>query len=215
MNATGEIFIADNTYSKIRKVSTSGIITSVAGNGRSGFSGDGGLATSATFNAINSVAVDDLETYLLQTRIITGLEKVNTSKIVSTVAGNGGGAFSGDGGSAKSAQIYRPSWVSVDGSGNIFISSSFHVRKVTISSGIITSVAGNGTGGYAGDGGSVTKAQFYHPVGISQDRFGNIFWLIGRTTGFVKLTHQEQSQLLQELASPVIMVMEGRRQQHN
>jgi hypothetical protein len=177
INSIGEIFVADNTYAKIRKVSVSGIITSIAGNGKSGFSGDGGIATAATFNAINSVAADKLGNLFIADTYNYRVRKVNVDGIVSTVAGNGGGAFdgSGDGGAATSAQIYRPSFLAVDALGNILISTNFQIRKVTTGTGIINTIAGNGTGGYCGDGGPTAKAQFYHPVGVFEDSTGNTF----------------------------------------
>jgi sugar lactone lactonase YvrE len=175
LNNAGELFIADNTNSKVRKVGTNGIITTVAGNGVQGFSGDGGLATAAMFSAINAVAVDKLGNLFIADSYNNRIRKVNASKIVSTVAGTGGGGFSGDGGLATSAQMYRPTSVAIDLAGNVLISGNFRVRKLTVSSGIITTVAGNGTGGYCGDGGPVTKAQLYHPVALTIDGSGNTF----------------------------------------
>ncbi|MCW3094164.1 MAG: hypothetical protein JWP81_5233 [Ferruginibacter sp.] len=189
INVAGEIFIADINYNKIRKVDLSGIIRTVAGTGIAGFSGDGGLATAATFNAINGVVADVSGNLFIVDSYNNRIRKVNSAGIVSTVAGNGGAGFSGDWSLATQAQIYRPNNVAVDLNGNLFISSNARVRKVTTSTGIIKTVAGNGSGGYGGDGGPVSKAQFYHPVGVATDRLGNIFFVDRENHRIRKITN--------------------------
>ncbi len=174
-NNSGELLIADNPNGKVRKLNKSGIITTAAGIGGLGFSGDGGLATLAKFNAINGLAVDKSGNLFICDTYNSRIRKVNTSGIVTTVAGTGANGFGGDGGLATAAQMYRPRNVAVDLSGNLLISGSFKIRKVTVSTGIITTMVGNGSGGYCGDNGSVTKAQIYHPVGVAADGAGNVF----------------------------------------
>ncbi|MEO6547417.1 MAG: T9SS type A sorting domain-containing protein [Ferruginibacter sp.] len=174
-NSKGEIFIADITYSKIRKVDTAGIITTVAGTGTTGFTGDGGPATSATFNAINGVTVDKLGNIFIADSYNNRIRKINVAGIITTVAGNGGAGFTGDWAAATSAQVYRPVNIAFDTAGDLLITSSYRVRKVTNATGIIKTIAGSGSGGYCGDGGQISAAQFYHPAGITADLFGNIF----------------------------------------
>lgn len=176
LNAAGELFIADNTYHIVRKVAVNGIISRVAGTGASGFSGDGGLATAAKFNAINGVTTDLSGNIYISDTYNNRVRKVASNGIITTIAGTGGGGFSGDGALAKLAQLYRPTNVAIDPAGNLLISSNFRIRKLTVSSNIINTIAGNGSGGYCGDGGSVSLAQFYHPVGLAVDQTGNIFF---------------------------------------
>ncbi|MEO6723210.1 MAG: T9SS type A sorting domain-containing protein [Ferruginibacter sp.] len=175
LNSAGEIFIGDNTFGIVRKVDANGIITTVAGTGTYGFSGDGGLATVAKFNAINGVAVDRSGNIFIADTYNNRIRKVNTSGIVTTLAGTGGTGFTGDGKAATTADIKAPRNVAVDNAGNVLISSNFRVRQVTVSTGIINTIAGNGSGGYCGDNGPVTKSQIYHPVGVAADGSGNIY----------------------------------------
>ena len=177
VNSRGELFIADNTNSTVRKMDVNGIISTVAGSGVKGFSGDGGDANLAAFNAINGVAADKLGNIYIADAYNNRVRKINASGVVTTVAGTGGGSFSGDNGAATAAQMYRPSAIAIDKSGNLLISGNFRVRKVTISTGIITTMAGNGTGGYCGDNGPVTKAQMYHPVAVAVDKACNMFFV--------------------------------------
>jgi len=177
VDASGNLYIADSGNTRVRKVSTSGIITTVAGNGTAGFSGDSGPATSAALNAPEAVAVDAAGNLYIADTSNSRIRKVSASGIITTVAGNGTQAFSGDGGAATSAAVDRPSGVAVDASGNIFIALNFvdtmRVREVSAASGIITTFAGGGTA-VPGDGGPATSAQL-DPYGVAIDVFGNVF----------------------------------------
>jgi hypothetical protein len=179
VDASGNLFIADRDNSRIRKVSISGIVTTVAGNATSGFAGDGGPATSASLSHPYFVAADASGN--LFTSDYQRIRKVSASGIITTVAGNGGAGFSGDGGPATSATFVYPLGVAVDAFGNLFIGDSGNnrVRKVS-PSGIITTVAGNGTGGqnngaFSGDGGPATSAALNFPGGVAVDASGNLF----------------------------------------
>jgi sugar lactone lactonase YvrE len=99
-----------------------------------------------------------------------------TTGIITTVAGNGNGGFSGDGGAATSASMYNPGGVAVDAAGNLLIADtdSHRIRRVDGTTGIITTVAGNGTSGFSGDGGAATSASLYNPVGVAVDAAGNL-----------------------------------------
>jgi len=173
---SGNLFIADSGNNRIRKVSASGIVTTIAGSGSHGFSGDGGPATSASFWGPPSIAVDPSGNLFLADIINQRIRKVSVSGIITTVAGNGNQGFSGDGGPAISASFYNPGAVAADASGNLFISDNMNqrIRKVS-ASGIITTVAGNGTQGFSGDGGPATLASLYRPGGVAVDASGNLF----------------------------------------
>ncbi len=192
VDRAGNLFIADTSNHRIRRVSPEGIITTVAGNGTRGFSGDGGPATSAQLNYPPGVAVDGGGNLFIVDAFNFRIRKVSASGIITTVAGNGTGPDSGDGGPATSARL-APWGLAVDGAGNLFVAeesfirvgtyASWRVRKVS-ATGIITTVAGGGTfSGAAGDGGPATSAQL-GPRGVTVDSAGNLLiadWPIGTT----------------------------------
>ena len=170
---TGALFIADNTNNRVRKIDVNGIITTVAGNGTAGSSGDGGPAARASVGGPSAVAVDgDGVLYILASWRI---RKVDRNGVISTVAGNGTAGSSGDGGPATSASLNIPTAIAVDGSGNIYIAEMDHrVRKVD-PSGIITTVAGDGTAGFRGDGGPGIAARLNSPVALAVTSDGRLF----------------------------------------
>ena len=176
LDGSGNMYIADWYNNRIRKVSPSGIITTVAGTGTAGYSGDGGPATSAQLYDPYSVAVDGSGNLFIADEFNYRVRKVSPSGTITTVAGTGVYGYSGDGGPATSAQIYFPHGIVLDGSGNLYFSDSYNhrIRKVS-SSGIITTVAGTGTAGYSGDGGPATSAQLNTPHGVALDGSGNLY----------------------------------------
>lgn len=176
VDAVGNLFFADTLNQRIRKVDTNGNISTVAGTGSFGLSGDGGAATNAKILSPQSVALDSVGNFYIADTGNSRIRKVNTNGIISTVAGNGGNAYSGDGGAATNASFVSPIAVTVDSVGNIFISDSFNmvVRKVG-TNGIITTVAGNGVQGFAGDGGAGNNAKLSTPRGLAADSLGNVF----------------------------------------
>jgi sugar lactone lactonase YvrE len=106
------------------------------------------------------------------------IRKVTTSTgKISTIAGNGTAGFLGDNGAATGAEVYLPTGVAVDASGNVYIADygNNRVRKVTVSTGVISTVAGNGTGGFSGDNSSATSAELYRPAGVALDSSGNLY----------------------------------------
>jgi trimeric autotransporter adhesin len=179
LDATKNIYIADTLNRRIRKVAKStGIITTVAGDGTSGYSGDGGLATLAKLYNPLGVAVDASGNIFIADSANFRVRKVTISTgIISTVAGTGTTGSSGDGGLATSASLSFLYSVATDVSGNIFIADTANnlIRKVTISTGIITTVAGVRISGSNGDGGQATAAQLNYPCGVTLDTSGNIF----------------------------------------
>ena len=176
VDAIGNLYIADTSNHRIRKVDTSGIIATVAGNGIEGHSGDGGPATSAALNTPIGVAVDMTGNLYIADAFNNRIRKVNAAGVITTVAGNGDARFSGDHAAATSASLSAPFGVAVDKSGNLYIAdtSNQRIRKVD-SSGTITTIAGSGTEGFSGDGGAATQASLNFPSGVTVDRAGNLF----------------------------------------
>ena len=153
-------------------------IEPVAGNGQLGYSGDGDPATAARLWDPNFIAIDaEGDVYIAEVGNHT-IRKVDTrTGFITTVAGMGGsGGYSGDGGPATAAQLNAPYGVAVDDEKNIYITASNRIRKVDGGTGIITTVAGTGTGGYSGDGGPATAALLNGPYGITTDRSGDVYW---------------------------------------
>ena len=150
---------------------SAGTITTVAGNGNEGFSGDGGPATSAWLDAPTGVAVDSAGNLYIADEDNDAIRKVSGGTIT-TVAGNGSAAaFSGDGGPAISASLGAPNGVAVDSAGNLYIADTYNDRIRKVSNGTITTVAGNGNYGFSGDGGPATSASLDSPQRSSR-RFG-------------------------------------------
>ena len=162
----------------IMDINAQGIITTVAGSGVSGYSGDGGLATSAKLNQPWQIAVDAAENIYIVDANNNRIRKVTASTgIITTIAGNGVAGYNGDGGLATSARINSPTGVAIDAMGNIYISDNgnYVIRKVTVSTGIITTIAGTGTAGFSGDGGLATAAKLNNAWGIALDPSGNLY----------------------------------------
>ena len=185
VDASGNFFIADLYNNRVRKVSSSGTITTVAGNGQQNFSGDGGPAISASLAQPYGIAVDALGNLFVADFGNVRVRKVSASGVITTIAGNGNPGFSGDGGSAASAQLNYPKGLAVDASANLFIADFGNnlVRKVS-ASGVITTVAGNGNFGYTGDGGPATSAELDFPLGVAVDASGN--FLIADTNSVIR-----------------------------
>jgi len=161
VDGAGNVFIADQGNNRIRKVNSAGVITTVGGNGTSGFNGDGGPATSAQLQLTEGVAVDGAGNLFIGDWGNNRVRKVTLDGLISTVAG-GGNAFIGEGIPATAASFNRPTGLAVDGSGNLFISDSLYnrVRKVT-PDGLITTVAVSGN--------------LANPYGVAIDGLGNLF----------------------------------------
>jgi hypothetical protein len=176
VDASGNLFIVDTDNERIRKVATDGTITTLAGDGLEGYSGDGVAATNTSLDSPGGVAVDAFGNVFIADYYNERIRKVDTNGIITTVAGDGGYGFYGDGGAATNATLYYPTAVAVDGRGNLFVADEYNqrIRKVD-TSGIITTVAGNGTYGFSGDGGAATNAKLSYPRGVAVDASGNVF----------------------------------------
>jgi len=173
---TGDLFIADANNNRIREVNSFGTITTVAGNGIPDYSGDGGLAASAGIDDPIGVAVDSIGNLFIADADNNRIRKVDTYGTITTVAGNGNADYAGDGGPATNAALSYPYGVAVDGAGNLFIADlgNNRIRKVD-TNGIISTVAGNGTVGYSGDGSLATNAALADPYGVAVDGTGHLF----------------------------------------
>ena len=171
----GNLYIGDGNNYRIRKVNTSGIISTYAGTGVWGFSGDGGPASSANFKDLYSMVADTTGNIILADYGNNRIRKIDhTTSIINTIAGNGSAIFSGDGGPALFAGI-QPFIITIDSTGNIYIGGdAYRARKID-NTGLITSIAGNGTYGYTGDNCLATSAALYAPYGVIADNAGNIF----------------------------------------
>jgi uncharacterized protein (TIGR03437 family) len=167
----GNLYIADFGNNRIRKVS-GGIITTVAGNGTAGFSGDGLSATSASLNGPEAVALDSSGNLYIADFYNNRIRKVSGGTIT-TVAG-GGGAL-GEGVPAMSASLNGPSGVAVDSAGNLYIADELNNRIREVSGGIITTIAGNGNQGFAGEGVPATSASLNNPYAVAVDSLGNLY----------------------------------------
>jgi hypothetical protein len=154
---------------------TNGIITTVAGNGTNGYSGDGGLATNASLCDSGGVAVDASGNLFIAGTGNNRIRQVSTDGIIMTVAGNATNGYSGDGGAATNASLSNPSGVAVDASGNLFIADTGNnvIREVN-AEGVITTAVGNGKRGYSGDRGAATNASLNYPSSVAVDASGNL-----------------------------------------
>ena len=178
----GSLYIADRGNNRIRRVGPDGIITTVAGNGLSGFVGDGGPATSATLSSPQGVALGADGSLYIADRGNYRIRRVGPDGIITTVAGNGLSGFVGDGGPATSATLSSPEDVAVGPDGSLYIADSGNRRIRRVGpDGIITTVAGNGLSGFVGDGGPATSARFYHPRGVAVGPDGSLYIADGTT----------------------------------
>jgi sugar lactone lactonase YvrE len=177
VDASGNIYFCDYNNSRIRKISNTGIITTIAGTGVPGFSGDGGLAVNANLNLPEGIALDAIGNIYIADRGNNRIRKINTSGIITTIAGTGVSGFSGDGGAATSSQINYAVDVEVDGTGNIYIcdAGNNRIRKINTSN-IITTFAGTGVAGYSGDGGNATSANINTPEGVAINSAGEVIF---------------------------------------
>lgn len=173
---SGNLYLSDTDHNCVRKIDPKGIITTVAGAGTAGFSGDGGPATAAQLNLPYGLAVD-LNGFLYIADLGNNrVRRVSPAGAIDTYAGRNGQGSSGDGGPATSAQMLSPRNLAFDSAGNLYIAefAGHRIRKVT-PDGTITSFAGNGIAGFRGDGGPATAAQLAFPAGLAFDGNGNLY----------------------------------------
>jgi len=180
VDSSGNVYVADFHNCIVRKVTKStGVISTYAGTPQScGYSGDGGAAVSGQLDYPQGIALDNSGNLYIADTLNQRIREVTASTgKITTMAGNGTYGYSGDGGPAISAEVHHPYDVAVDGSGNVYIAdtSNYRIRKVTAATGIISTIAGNGTPGFSGDGGPATNAQISQARGLASDSSGNVF----------------------------------------
>lgn len=164
----GGFLVADGNASEVRKVSAAGVISTVAGTGVFGSGPDGGAATATPLKLPAGVAVTSDGGFLVADFSANVIRKVSAAGVISTVAGNGTAGSGGDGGAATSANLHSPNGLAVTADGGFLIADQANnrVRRVS-ATGVISTVAGNGTAGSGGDGGAATSAELYNPQGVA------------------------------------------------
>ncbi len=180
-DAFGNVYFVDG-YTRIRKISVSGTINTICGNGSMGFSGDGGPAVSAMFGYVMGLAADTVGNVYFVDASNGRVRKIDNSGIINTITGNGVAGFSGDGGPATLAQCNfnsSESWgggVAADANGNVYIADYGNLRiRLINNAGIISTFAGTGAGTYSGDGGQANAAAIYFPSNLALDASGNVY----------------------------------------
>ncbi|MFG2602313.1 RICIN domain-containing protein [Streptomyces sp. NPDC048514] len=173
---TGAVYIVDHSGHRIRKMTADGKISTVAGTGAQGYGGDDGPATAARLNSPTGVAVDSTGTLYITDYANHRVRKVTADGKISTVAGTGTQGYGGDDGPATAAQLSGPHGVAVDSTGTLYIADygNHRVRRVT-ADGKISTVAGTGSAGYGGDDGPATAARLNAPVGVAVDSTGTLY----------------------------------------
>ena len=175
-DAHGNLFIEDDANFRVRKIDTSGIIHTIAGNGFMGLTGDGGPATIAEIWEAKGIAIDNSGNIYFTQRNGHNVRRVDTNGIITNIAGIGTAGFSGDGGPATAAMLNGPIDLTFDASGNLYISDNANnrIRRVDVS-GMITTWAGTGLTNYSGDGGPASTAELNYPGSVALDHAGSYY----------------------------------------
>lgn len=176
LDSAGNLYISDWLNNVVRKVTVSGTISTVAGNGTLGYSGDGGAATSAQLAYPCGVAFDTSGDMFIADSANNVVREVTSAGVISTIAGDNILGYQGDGSLATAAELYEPTGLAFDSAGNLYISDSGNnVIRIINTSGYVTTYAGVQEAGYSGDGGPPRSAHFYYPKGIAIDSAGDLF----------------------------------------
>ena len=175
LDSKGNIFVADLENNRIRKITRDGLVTTVAGSGVPGYSGDGGPALNAQLNAPWGILIDKDDNLLIADSYNDVIRKVGSDGIIHTIAGNGQEGYEGDGGPARSAKLNTPQSLAVDAQGRIYIGDEHNdaIRVVELD-GIIRSLIGSKGPGYSGDGGPASQAQIADPENLWVRKDGSI-----------------------------------------
>lgn len=176
VDSSGNLYIADAANHRVRLVTPAGVISTVAGNGHPGFSGDNGPAAAAQLNQPYDVALDSSGNLYIADYGNQRVRRIGSDGNITTVAGNGQNGSNGDGGPAVSALLLGPRNVAFDPAGNLYISEfDGHRVRMVSPAGIISTVAGIGIAGFSGDGGPATTAQLAYPAGLALDGAANLY----------------------------------------
>jgi sugar lactone lactonase YvrE len=175
VDAAGAVFVADTGNNRVRRISPTGVISTIAGSSEAGFSGDGGPAVSAQLSSPSGLWIDPNGNLFVADTGNNRIRRISPAGTITTVAGNGIATIGGDGGPAVAASLNGPRAIAGDGSGNVYIADTgnHRVRKVS-TGGIISTIAGNGIPMFAGDGGPAVEASLYAPSGIAVSADGVI-----------------------------------------
>src|SRR6202789_2568538 len=174
----GNLYIAETANHDVRKVDPTGNLTTIAGTGTQGFSGDNGPASAAELDSPQGLALDTANNLYIADTHNHRIRKLSlTTGIITTIAGTGAAGFSGDNGPAASAQLDLPTALTLDTNQNLYLAdtANHRIRRIDAATGIITTIAGNGTQGYSGDSGLTTAASIDSPTGIAVDAAHNLY----------------------------------------
>jgi trimeric autotransporter adhesin len=176
VSSSGDVYIADTGNNVVREVTPAGLISTVAGNGKAGYKGDGGLATNAELNSPQSVAVNSAGDLFIADTGNNVVREVSPAGKISTVAGDGTAGYKGNGGPATSAELCQPEGVAVSSANDLFVADTGNnvIREVK-PGGTISTVAGDHKAGYKGDGGPATAAELDAPYGVTVDSAGDLY----------------------------------------
>lgn len=172
----GDLYFTDDFNCVVRYIATDGVINTYAGTGNCGDGGDGGPASQASFNGLAGLDFDSAGDLILSESFDNHIRMVSAGGTVSTLAGNGTAGFSGDGGKSQSALVNDPYGVRYH-NGSVYIADAGNnrIRAINLATSVITTVAGNGTAGYSGDGGPATAASLNYPTSVAFDAAGNMY----------------------------------------
>ena len=187
-DAAGNAYVIDGSNYRVRRINSAGVITTIAGTGEPGYSGDGGLATHAAVNAMG-VAVDAMGNVYLADTWNHRVRRINSAGVIETIAGTGLASYSGDAGRATDAALVAPVGIAVDVAGNVYVSSpeNNRVRRIG-SNGVIETVAGNGLPGYSGDPGPATRASIFPSSHLAVDAVGKVYIPIEESSAIAVLS---------------------------
>jgi sugar lactone lactonase YvrE len=177
-DAAGNLYFVETGNHVVRKLSSAGIVTTVAGNGVQGFAGDNGPATAAQLDSPAGLALDSAGDLFIADSHNHRIREISSATgTIATIAGTGAPGFSGDGGPAKSAQLDLPTALAFDSAGNLYLAdtNNHRVRRIAATTGVIATVAGNGIEAFAGDNGPATAASIDSPTGLALDSSGNLY----------------------------------------
>ncbi len=179
VDRSGNVFVADYADSRIRKVTPTDTLSTIGDtSGTPGYTGDGGIAVNAQFNNPAGICIDTNGNLYISEEFNNVIRKIDkTTGLVSTVCGSAMGGYAGDGGPATAARMNQPAGVCVDKAGNIYFADKGNscIRKVTVATGTISTIAGSTTSGYSGDNGPATNAKLSFPRGVCANDAGDIY----------------------------------------
>ena len=176
IDKAGNTFIADFGSNRVRKIDATGVITSIGGNGISGYSGDGGPATAANLGTLWGIATDKHGNIFIVDGDCNCIRKIDTFGIINTIAGTGTAGFSGDGGPGTAANLNGPADIVIDTNDNVIFADCYNVRVRKINTaGIITTIVGDGILGTTGNGGPATASELGNPIRVAMDNKGNLY----------------------------------------